>query len=371
MKKMLYITTLQVNKESTGIEYKIYKQIHLFESCGYDVKIFNHFEKKHFVIKLLHLLPFLDLRYNYDEIAKEKNVSAVYIRYFFCDAKLIKMLRILRKGNPGIQIIVEIPTYPYDRENKFTPKLFKDQVHRMEMKSLVDRVVTFSDDKEIFGIPAIIISNAVDMQKVRINQFMDPSDGGIHLVGVAQFCFWHGYDRMIEGLHQYYEHGGKQRFVFHIVGYAQSAKVQKEYKHLVEKYHLEEDVIFHGKQFGDALDKIYSICSLSVDSLGRHRSKVYYNSSLKGKEYMAKGLPIISGVNTEMDREKDYPYYFRAPADESPIDFFEVEKFYHKIYDKRSHEQVAKEMRAYCESHFDFTHAYKSLIDYLKMTADD
>lgn len=364
---MLYITTYEVKKEATGIEYKIYKQIQLFRSCGYDVKLFNHFADERLVIKMLHLLPFLDVRYNYDEIAKEKNVSAVYIRYFFCDAKLIKTLKVLRKNNPGIKIIVEIPTYPYDGEKKFAVKLFKDYAHRKEMKGLVDRIVTFSDDKQIFGIPTLVISNAVDMQKITINQFTDPGDGRIHLASVAQFGFWHGYDRMIEGLHQYYEKGGKQKFCFHIVGYAQSAKVQNEYEHLVEKYHLKDDVIFHGKQFGEALDKIYSICSLAVDSLGRHRSKVYYNSSLKGKEYMAKGIPIISGVNTEMDREAGYPYYFRAPADETPVDFFAVEKFYHQVYDTRSHEQVAEEMREYCGTHFDFVHAYKPLIDFLKV----
>jgi hypothetical protein len=53
-----------------------------------------------------------------------------------------------------------------------------------------------------------------------------------------------------------------------------------------------------------SLNDIYNISDIAIDSLGRHRSNVMYNSTLKGKEYCAKGLPIVSGVKTEFDYDE-------------------------------------------------------------------
>lgn len=366
MGKLLYITTTQFDKQSTGIGHKIYKQIELFKSLGFEVKVYNQFTDTRLMTRLLYLLPYCNTKYSYKEIELEKNVDAVYLRYYLSDAKLIEMLHTIRVNNPFAKIIIEIPTYPYDGEIFFlASKLLKDHSHRMKLAGLVDRIVTFSDDDEIFGVPTINISNAVDTDKIKVNHFVDPGNQEIHLIGVAQFDFWHGYDRVIEGMHRYYQQGGKTKFVFHVVGYAKRKKLLDDYKKMVKQYKLQENVVFHGKQYGERLDQIYTQCSLAVDSLGRHRSHVDYNSSLKGKEYMAKGLPSISGVKTELDSVRSFPYYFRVPADDSPIDFQKVEAFYHSVYDERSHEQVIGEIRTYCEAHFTFEKAYKAFLDYL------
>ncbi|MFK5655764.1 hypothetical protein ACIA4K_04025 [Lactobacillus delbrueckii subsp. bulgaricus] len=63
-----------------------------------------------------------------------------------------------------------------------------------------------------------------------------------------------------------------------------------------------------GKKEKEELDYYYNICDIGIDSMGRHRSNVYYNSSLKGKEYLAKGLPIVLGVTTELDYIKDFRF---------------------------------------------------------------
>lgn len=367
MKKMLYITTTQYDKYSTGIGYKIFKQIELFSKHGYDVIVYNQFTDMRIIPRLLYLMPFCNCKYNYNDIVKEENVSAIYIRYFLSDSKLIDMLKTMRKKNPSIKVLIEIPTYPYDGEiNKLAPKLFKDHIYRRELSKYVDRIITYSDDSKIFGIQTINISNAVDTEKIKINHFINNDNQEVHIIGVAQFDFWHGYDRIIEGLNNYYRQGGTVKFVFHIVGYAKRQRILDDYKKMVNKYHLNENVVFHGLQYGEELDKIYAKCSLAIDSLGRHRSKVEYNSSLKGKEYLAKGLPIVSGVRTELDQVKDFPYYYRVPANDSPIDFKEIEAFYHLIYDTNKNDQVVAEIRKFCESRFTFDKAYQPLLNYLE-----
>ncbi len=87
------------------------------------------------------------------------------------------------------------------------------------------RIVTLSDDKTIFQVPTIQISNGIDAKAISIRQKV-AADENIHLIGVATLSFWHGYDRVIEGLHKYYKNGNPNRkeLFFHIVGDSLSAE---------------------------------------------------------------------------------------------------------------------------------------------------
>lgn len=70
-----------------------------------------------------------------------------------------------------MRIALEIPTYPYDAEFAQSPavrklKLRIDRMFRCRMARYVDRIVTFSDDTEIFGRPTIRISNGIDFGSI-------------------------------------------------------------------------------------------------------------------------------------------------------------------------------------------------------------
>ena len=100
--------------------------------------------------------------------------------------------------------------------------------------------------------------------------------------------------------------------------------------------------------------------------MGRHRSGVFYNSSLKGKEYCAYGLVIVSGVRTELDNDATYKYYFRVPADDSPIDFNKVLDFYRTVTDNgRKRKEVKKEIMQYASEHFSMDVVLKPVLDYI------
>ena len=77
----------------------------------------------------------------------------------------------------------------------------------------------------------------------------------------------------------------------HIVG---EGSPIEEYKRIVEKYEIAEHVIFYGLKTGRELDSIYDQCSIGVENLGFHRTGVYRASTLKAREYAAKGLPFIT-----------------------------------------------------------------------------
>ncbi len=197
-------------------------------------------------------------------------------------------------------------------------------------------IVTFSDAEEIFGQRTIRISNGVDFDSIPLHQYQ-PVDEAIHLIGVAEVHLWHGYDRLIAGMGEYYKHAASPRkIVFHIVGGIDPFDLygQGDYpgiQTLIDQYGLKENVVFHGQLFGEELDKIFNQSCFAIGSLARHRSGITHIKTLKNREYATRGIPFIY---SEIDSDfEDKPYILKALPDESPIkmeqvvDFIESHKF--------------------------------------------
>lgn len=256
-----------------------------------------------------------------------QDIQLVYARSFMnANPWLIRLFSRLRRA--GIRAVTEIPTYPYDGEFVGFPLLarlglYTDKVFRRRLSAQMDAMVTFSDATEIFGQRTINISNGVDMDSIPLHR-PTPTPGEIHILGVAEVHYWHGFDRMIAGLGEYYNKVERPREIFfHIVGGVAQSEMHDSvhapgFAELIERYGLGDRVIFHGQLHGDALDAVFDRCSFAVGSLGRHRSGITDIKTLKNREYATRGLPFIySERDSDFD---DKPYVMKAPADESPID---------------------------------------------------
>ena len=256
-----------------------------------------------------------------------QDIQLVYARSFMnANPWLIRLFSRLRRS--GIRAVTEIPTYPYDGEFVGFPLLarlglYTDKMFRRRLSAQMDAMVTFSDATEIFGQRTINISNGVDMDSIPLHR-PTPTPGEIHILGVAEVHYWHGFDRMIAGLGEYYNKVERPREIFfHIVGGVAQSEMHDSvhapgFAELIERYCLGDRVIFHGQLHGDALDAVFDRCSFAVGSLGRHRSGITDIKTLKNREYATRGLPFIySERDSDFD---DKPYVMKAPADESPID---------------------------------------------------
>ncbi|MDB6223321.1 glycosyltransferase [Lactobacillus amylovorus] len=367
-KKLYFVTNFTVKNPYD----KVSEQVELFREKGFKVKYIDTTENVSALKKILGRLPFINSNVNLNDLKKIEDNSCIYIRYFQSNHKLISCLKRLRQDRHNLKIAIEIPTYPYDDEFKKSsilnriksyPIFLKDKVTRKELYKYVDRIITFSDDKVIWKIPTINISNGVNLDRIPIRNIENHTNV-INMIAVAKFGFWHGYDRLIKGLGQYYQTNKKHRNVkLYLVG-SGDKKVEKEYKRLITKYNLNEKVIMTGKKIGPDLDNLYNRCDLGIDSMGRYRSGVTYNSTLKGKEYLAKGLPIVSGVKTELDTMPDFKYYYRVPADDSPVDVEKIVDFYDGIYRNKDKQNIANQIRKFCQKNFTFEKCYKEIIDW-------
>ncbi len=267
--------------------------------------------------------------------AKEHHIKFVYIRSFNnANPMTVGLVRNLKKA--GMKVVMEIPTYPYDKEFKGAPcriklNLYIDKLFRRQLAGQVDRIVTFSDVKEIFGQKTINISNGIDFSCIPIQQKTKHPPHEVHLLGVAEVHYWHGYDRVIAGLGEYYKQNPKTKVYFHIVGGVAHSEMYKSdrspgFKTIMDKYGIDEYVKFYGALFGDKLDELFNQADFAIGSLGRHRTGIDKIKTLKNREYAARGIPFIY---SETDEDFEHmPYILKAPADESPIDINHLLDFY-------------------------------------------
>lgn len=370
-KKLYYFTPVLPSENGISASAKVFEHKRLFEKAGFNVEVINTLSWKQRLRRRLNVNK-VDNFFNYRDVLDN---SYIYVRYNMSDSFLFKQLKRIKQNKKNIKIAVEIPTYPYDGElksNHFVKKisnnirLSKDRNIRKKLFKYVDRIVTFSDDKEIWNIKTINISNSVNTEKITRRKIKIESDNSINLIAVASIRFWHGYDRLIRGLGEYYKKEFNPRKIrLYIVGDGEK-EVLQNYKQLIISYGIEDKVIMTGPKLGSDLDKYYNLCNLGVDTLGRYRTGVNYNSTLKGKEYLAKGLPIISGVKTELDYRSDFSYYYRVPADNTPINIENIINFYDEIYKNNKEEQIADEIRKFCKNNYNFEKNFQPVIDWYK-----
>lgn len=260
----------------------------------------------------------------YDYCTREK-IELVYARCFQnANPWLINFFKKLRKA--GIHAVTEIPTYPYDQEfigysKQERLKLRIDQLFRHRLYRQMDALVTFSDAERIFGQRTIRISNGVDFDSIPLHEPLTMNHE-LHLIGVAEVHSWHGFDRVMTGIGEYYiqnqmANNHKPDVYFHVVGGVHPSQMTNCFQPIIEKYHLQDKIIFHGQLFGDELTNVFNQCQFAIGSLGRHRSGITVIKTLKNREYATRGIPFIySETDSDFDRQS---YVLKAPADESPI----------------------------------------------------
>ena len=360
-----YLAPNELNEFAVGIRFKIEVQFKILkEHFNCDATYISLNRKMSLLNKIRRCTPFFSF-YKKIDVNKFKPNSIVYFRHAVIDHRLLKMLMQLKKN--GCIIILEIPTYPYDAERcTFFGKmiLYQEYVYRKLLNRYVSRIITYSKDSVIYGIKTINISNAICIDDdFEISSQEETTC--INIVAVAAIAFWHGYDRVIQGIYEYYRNGGKRKIIFHMVGYGRDLE---KYKELADRLSINDHVIFYGKKQGKELDDIYLKCKIGIDSLGRHRSGVFYNSSLKGKEYLLKGLPVVSGVETELDSRNDFKYYLRIPDDDTPVDINRVVEFYDEIYGNKNELEIRKEIRKFAIQNFSYEATFDKVLKYLDET---
>ena len=308
----------------------------------------------------------------YPQIEVESDTDILYFRRIEPSLKLILKLRQLKKISPNLRIIMEIPTYPFVKQPG--QNTLKKRINRLFglqfLRFCVDRIVIIGQPVDkLYHIPTICVGNGVDFDKVTLKNTKNAQNipEGIHMICVSGCMRGHGYDRLIEGMHQYYQKAGaekKEKVFLHVVG---EGRCLPEYKELAEKYGLISDkIFFYGRKTGRELDEVYDKCDIGIINLGTYRTKTTYSSSLKSKEYAAKGIPMVNDVMLDVYNDSTKKYIKMVKSTEEPTDIEEIVSFYHEVYDGKSKAEIAKEIRDAFYMLCDWKFVLHPVINYIK-----
>lgn len=377
--KALFLTPTSLS-EYSGIDKKVLSQYKALKNNGLDIelcyinrseniierKIFQKdilLKKINYKNKLLKRIKSILLRWCFKDVENyifKNQIKFIYIRYEFAsNYGFIKFLKNLKKKD--IKILIEIPTYPYDQELlnrnlQLRLRFFIDKYYRKNLREYVDKIITFSNDKEIYGISTINISNGIDLEKIEI--LKKNKSKKIRFIGVAGLSFWHGFDRFILSLKKYYENKYKEEIIFNIVGEGDKKYLNKLEK-LVKENKLEKYVIFHGVKSGEELDEIYNNSDIALSSLGEYRRGLKKACILKVREYCAKGIPFILGYEDD-DFQEELPFYYKVTNDDSLLDIEEIVRWYKNL------KILPEEIRKYAEENLSWNIKMKKVIEEIK-----
>lgn len=297
--------------------------------------------------------------------SNKEDQKVLYIRFAYPDLWLLKTLQKAKSSN--YFVILDIPTFPYRHEFSLSFKgiFFRicDLIFVKNARKYVDLIISPHNDSLVLGIKNVRYSNGVDISNIKVKSYVYGDNDVINIISVSSLQKWHGYDRVIKGLANYYKKNPEKKVYFHVVG---DGPELPKLKRLTRKLNVEDFVVFHGVKTGKDLDELFDICHVAVGSLGMHRIKLIKGSVLKSREYCARGIPFIIGYE-DPDFPQSFKYIFRVPADESPIDIDAIVTFYESI----KNENYTLEMRKYAEEYLVWSVKLKPVIEAIKKMLEE
>ncbi|OPJ59169.1 glycosyltransferase [Clostridium chromiireducens] len=285
-----------------------------------------------------------------------------YLRYCRGNYNFLRIIKLLHRN--GIKIVVEIPTYPYRSEiDKKSIKgvidLTLDKIITPLLHKYVFRISVTSDDSDIFSIKTIGINNGIEIDRFPMVNHTNKSFNKINLVGIGNLAKWHGYDRVIEGLNDYYKDNinkCNEEVNFYIIG---EGSEKNNLRELTEKYKLNDYVHFLGAKNGEELDHIFDEMDIGVSSLALYRAGGGHDP-IKSKEFLARGIPIILGYKDRLIN-MGLPYIFEIEENDKSVDIKVLLEKY-----KNTHNISSEEIREYAKENLTWEFQMKKIIVELK-----
>ncbi|MBE9900342.1 glycosyltransferase family protein [Enterococcus casseliflavus] len=371
---IFFYSNILVEDKSVGITKKVYSQIDALKKMGFNVYftgytsngvgIFDSNKKmvysnnyrfnKASINRYYRRWDLLKLAKNFLRDTTE-DFQYGYLRFHLFDKSYINLLKELK--HKKCKVIVEAHGFPY-RNMKLSGSLpfhILDILYEPFARKYIDLVAAISNENNIWKCKTVHIDNAINLEDLELQDKQGAQSDTIRLISVSNEQEYHGYQKLILGLKQYYDAGGSKDFQINFVGeFKESTRMS------VIKNNMKEHFHFLGKKSGNELKSLYNHADMGIGALGMHRGSEY-GSSIKTKEYFALGLPFINGWR-EYAFDDNYPYVKRFDLNNKSIDFFEVENFYINL---KNHHKMKVEMREFARIHYSWIAQFEKIFNEL------
>lgn len=308
----------RVGFKAQGVLQKMHAQREAFRSLGFDVTVRSLDSKN----KANQMYSFWDVIFFFSRLRREIDAMSydfVYIRFSPIDFGFERFIESLKKNNPEIKIILEIPTYPFEMEYKGWPQSWYYRLLKTDLFKIcgcLHTVLYIGEEFKCKNTPCKRINNAAKASEYPLRDYIYEVDT-YHFVVSGSMYFWMGLDRFLNGIAKYYEKKySNKKIIVHIFGSGpKGLKWQREFGNKV-------NVLLYNNKDAESVRQIWNKADLGIGTLGAHRKNVYHLSPLKHREYAARGIPFIyAGIDEPFEDKK---YLLRVPSNDEEIDISSV-----------------------------------------------
>lgn len=337
-----------VTTDFPGVAKKIASCVRYFESQGLESKVqyveVPHLKLHRISTKTPFLPDFMDWR------LIPAGMDCYWLRSpVIITKKFVKRVQELKQENPQAKILYEVPTWPVENEltgiSGFLGRI-QSNLNAHALAQAVDHIVSPSGAQEIFGKEVVYFRNGIEPTDNPLKLNWDESEN-LQLISVASFAAWHGVDRLIAGMGAQADFVREKGIILHLVG---EGIAVESLKSQVQSLGLDENIQFHGRLTGSALNSVYDQANMAVASLGIHRrGNNALETSLKIPEYFARGFAIVHSADFEYLTEGIKPYCFRVTQDEEPIDIRSLYDFWESLRAEQGLGNVARMLNQFSQ----------------------
>lgn len=226
-------------------------------------------------------------------------------------------------------------------------------------------IVAVSDETRLYelersgrGVPSLTVPNGILVDRVRHTRFSPFKGDTLHVVFMGgRGSPWHGTNRLLRSLSAY---RGKIPIRAHLVGELGPSSGALSLPKNVE-------VEFHGTLLGPDLDALLSQMNLAISSLALFECDLGEISTLKTRDYTARGIPFVIG-HTDPDLRlvpDAMRFFLSVPNDDSIIDMDSVIEFAEEMTSLEQKESISDFMRDYASRRMDWAPKLEMLAAFL------
>jgi hypothetical protein len=310
--KLIYLAKIST-REGSGVNKKISAQIRSWRKLGLNVYPLFVAKESHVPSELVDINPHIIVQSSVIKFfVKDSELETVVERFepdliYFRMGSLpfVSIFRIF-----SFPVVLEINTRVFE-ELKVSYSGIKYFILKMYFKLILKRAAGYIGvTKEcLLGLQSkrsLQVGNSIDFDRELFQISCSNKSDNICIFVGSPGCPWHGVDKILEIAL------ANPDFIFRIVGYGYDDVAK------CENIKIPSNLEFLGYVTGNEYVNVLRSASVAFGSLAMERNMMSYSSSLKNRDYLQYGLPIIiQGTDSELS---ELSCVYELPMNFSPAD---------------------------------------------------
>lgn len=288
----------------------------------------------------------------------KKHKNKVFFEHVTAETEEIKMYK---RENP---FEINLSSFLSYLEFYFLP-LIREKIYGKSIRNLALFGICNSDDiahyeRKMAGnvYKTLVLGDAVQTEKFPIKKptILGQEFRMIFLKGAATNADFNGLDRVFHGMKNYKGNYNLKLYLF--------GKNLESEKKLIQKLEIEEMVICSGFIQQNEVDEILNQMHIGIGALAVHRKGLKSTSTIKTREYCARGLPFIFGhFDTDFSySDEAQRFCLQEPASDDSIDFGFVISWYQNM---QLEANIETKMRDFSLKHLEYIFKMKKLLTFI------